>query len=329
MLTFIFRRTLLLILTLFFISIVTFAVIELPPGDYLTSYEAILAAGGDPVDKEELNALRRQFGLDKPLPLRYLQWLTNVLQGNFGLSFEWNKPVGELIWERLALTITISLGTLLFTWIVGFAIGVYSAVNQYSIGDYVFTTLGFIGLGLPNFLIALVILWYAFDQFDLKLSGLFSQEYQSAPWSLAKVWDMLKHLWLPLIILGTAGTAGMIRVMRANLLDELNKPYVETARSKGLAEWRLIYKYPVRIALNPFISTVGWALPNLISGSIIVSVVLSLPTTGPMLLRALLNQDMYLAASFLLILSVLTVIGTLISDILLALLDPRIRMEDQ
>ena len=329
MLQFIIRRTLLLIPTLFCISIVTFAVIELPPGDYLTSYAAILAAGGDPVDEQTLIALRRQFGLDKPVHLRYLQWVTNVMRGDFGFSFEWNRPVSELIWERLALTVAISLSTLLFTWIMGFVIGVYSAVNQYSIGDYIFTTLGFIGLGLPNFLIALVVIWYAFDQFNLKLSGLFSQEFQSAEWSLAKVWDMLKHLWLPVIILGTAGTAEMIRTMRANLLDELNKPYVETARSKGLTEQRLVYKYPVRVALNPFISTVGWILPNLISGSIIVSVVLSLPTTGPMMLRALLNQDMFLAASFLLMLSVLTVIGTLISDILLALLDPRIRMEDQ
>jgi peptide/nickel transport system permease protein len=329
MLRFIVRRVLLLIPTLFFISIVTFMAIELPPGDYLDAYAANLAAGGDPVEREELEAMRRQFGLDQPLPLRYLRWFTNVLRGDFGYSFEWNRPVSELIWERLALTFTISLSTILFTWILGFIIGVYSAVNQYSIGDYVFTTLGFIGLGLPNFLIALVVMYFAFDLYGLKLSGLFSREYQTAPWSLAKVWDMLKHLWLPVLILGTAGTAEMIRTMRANLLDELNKPYVETARAKGLQERKLVLKYPVRVALNPFVSTVGWALPNLISGATIVSVVLSLPTTGPMLLGALMSQDMFLAASFLFMLSVLTVIGTLISDILLALIDPRIRMEEQ
>ena len=329
MIAFIVRRILLLIPTLFFITIVTFLVIELPPGDYLDAYAANLAAGGDPVDKERLESLRKQFGLDKPAPLRYLQWVTNILRGKFGFSFEWNVPVEALIWERLALTFFISLSTILFTWVVGFLIGVYSAVNQYSIGDYIFTTLGFIGLGLPNFLIALVIMWYAFDKFGLRLSGLFSQEYRAAPWSLAKFWDMLTHLWLPLIILGTSGTAGMIRTMRANLLDELNKPYVETARAKGLKERVLVRKYPVRVALNPFVSTVGWTLPNLISGATIVSVVLSLPTTGPMLLGALMTQDMYLAASFLLMLSVLTVVGTLISDILLAVLDPRIRMETQ
>ncbi len=329
MIAFIVRRILLLIPTLFFITIVTFLVIELPPGDYLDAYAANLAAGGDPVDQERLEALRKQFGLDKPAPLRYLQWVTNILRGNFGFSFEWNVPVEALIWERLALTFFISLSTILFTWVVGFLIGVYSAVNQYSIGDYIFTTLGFIGLGLPNFLIALVIMWYAFDQFGLRLSGLFSQEYRGAPWSLAKFWDMLTHLWLPLVILGTAGTAEMIRTMRANLLDELNKPYVETARAKGLKEQVLVRKYPVRVALNPFVSTVGWTLPNLISGATIVSVVLSLPTTGPMLLGALMTQDMYLAASFLLMLSVLTVVGTLVSDLLLAVLDPRIRMEAQ
>ena len=266
MLAFIARRILLLIPTLFFITIVTFLVIELPPGDYLDAYAANLAAGGDPVDQERLESLRKQFGLDKPAPLRYLQWVTNILRGNFGFSFEWNVPVEDLIWERLALTFFISLTTILFTWVVGFLIGVYSAVNQYSIGDYIFTTLGFIGLGLPNFLIALVIMWFAFDRFGLRLSGLFSQEFQGAPWSLAKVGDMLTHLWLPLLILGTAGTAEIIRTMRANLLDELNKPYVETARAKGLKEQILVRKYPVRVALNPFVSTVGWTRPTSMPG---------------------------------------------------------------
>jgi peptide/nickel transport system permease protein len=317
---------LLLIPTLIFISIVTFLVIELPPGDYLTAHVANLAAGGDTIDQEQLDALKKQYGLDKPIHMRYVHWIRNVLRGNFGQSFEWNKPVGELIWERLALTFVISLATMLFTWVLGFVVGVYSATHQYSLFDYFFTALGFVGLGVPNFLIALVIMWFAFSRFGVSLSGLFSQKYQSAPWSWAKVLDMLNHLWLPMIILGMSGTAGMIRTMRANLLDELRKPYVTTARAKGLMERKLLFKYPVRVALNPFVSTVGWSLPRLVSGSTIVSVVLSLPTTGPLLLRALMNQDMFLAASFLLMLSVLTVIGTLISDILLAYLDPRIRL---
>lgn len=326
MLQFIVRRVMLLVPTIIGISIVAFLVIELPPGDYLTAHVANLAAGGDTIDQEQLEALKKQYGLDKPLMGRYLHWMKNLVQGDMGQSFEWNKPVNELIWERLALTFVISLSTMLFTWILGFIIGVYSATHQYSVGDYFFTAMGFIGLGVPNFLIALVIMWVAFSRFGVSLSGLFSQQYQSAPWSWAKFVDMLKHLWLPMVILGMSGTAGMIRTMRANLLDELRKPYVTTARAKGLKESRVLYKYPVRVALNPFVSTVGWSLPRLVSGSTIVSVVLSLPTTGPLLLRALMNQDMYLAASFLMMLSVLTVIGTLVSDILLAMLDPRIRM---
>jgi peptide/nickel transport system permease protein len=326
MLKFVLRRMLLLIPTLLGISLITFVVIELPPGDYVTAHVANLAAGGDVVEQEMLDAFRKQYGLDLPVHQRYVHWLSNVVQGDFGRSFEWNMPVSELIWERLALTLVLTISTLLFTWVSGFIIGVYSATRQYSIGDYFFTAFGFIGLGLPNFMIALVLLWVAFSSFGVNLSGLFSQEYQTAPWSAAKVIDMLKHLWIPMLILGTAGTAGMARTMRANLLDELQKPYVETARAKGLKEGRLVLKYPVRVALNPFISTAGWSLPALISGATIVSVVLSLPTTGPLLLRALMNQDMYLAATFLMMLSVLTVIGTLISDIILAWSDPRIRM---
>ena len=326
MLQFLVRRLLLLIPTLIGISLVAFFVIELPPGDYLTAHVANLAAGGDTIDQEQLEALRRQYGLDRPLVSRYFFWIGKFVRGDMGMSFEWNKPVNELIWERLALTFVISLSTLIFTQVMGFMIGVYSATHQYSLFDYFFTALGFIGLGIPDFLIALVIMWYAFANFGVSLSGLFSQQYQSAPWSWAKVVDMLGHLWLPMIILGTSGTAGMIRTMRANLLDELRKPYVTTARAKGLMERRLLFKYPVRVALNPFVSTIGWALPGLVSGSTIVSVVLSLPTTGPLLLRSLMNQDMYLASSFLMMLSVLTVIGTLISDLLLAWLDPRIRV---
>jgi peptide/nickel transport system permease protein len=326
MLAFILRRMLLLIPTLLGISLITFVVIELPPGDYVTAHVANLAAGGDVVEKEMLDAFRKQYGLDLPVHQRYVRWLSNVLQGDFGRSFEWNMPVSKLIWERLALTLVITISTLLFTWVTGFVIGVYSATHQYSIGDYLFTAFGFVGLGLPSFMIALVLLWVAFSSFGVNLSGLFSPAYQTAPWSAGKVVDMLKHLWIPMLILGTAGTAGMARTMRANLLDELQKPYVETARAKGLTERRLVLKYPVRVALNPFISTAGWSLPALISGATIVSVVLSLPTTGPLLLRALMNQDMYLAATFLMMLSILTVIGTLISDIILAWSDPRIRM---
>jgi peptide/nickel transport system permease protein len=325
MFQYILRRILMLIPTLIGISIVAFLIIELPPGDYLTAHVANLAASGDTVTEEQLEALKKQYGLDRPLHMRYVHWLTNALRGNFGQSFEWGKPVGELIWERLILTVVISSSTLLFTWVIGFAVGIYSATRQYSIGDYFFTALGFIGLGVPNFLLALVIMWGAFTMFNMKLSGLFSQEYQTAPWSWGKVLDLLQHLWLPMLILGVASTAGMIRTMRANMLDELRKPYVTTGRAKGLKERRLLFKYPVRVALNPFVSTVGWALPRLVSGSTIVSVVLSLPTTGPLLLRALMNQDMFLAATFLMMLSILTVIGTLISDILLAWLDPRIR----
>lgn len=325
MLGYILRRIILLIPTLIGITIVTFIVIELPPGDYLTAHVMNLAAGGDVVDQDVLEALKRQYGLDLPIHLRYLHWMRNILRGDFGRSFEWGRPVTDLIWERLALTLVITVSTLLFTWVVGFIIGVYSATHQYSFFDYLFTGLGFVGLGTPDFMIALILLWIGFSVFGVNLTGLFSREMQSAPWSWAKFVDMLQHLWVPMLILGTGGTAGMARTMRANLLDELQKPYVETGRAKGLKEWRLVFKYPVRVALNPFISTAGWALPGLISGATIVSVVLSLPTAGPLLLKALMGQDMYLAASFLMLLSVLTVIGTLISDILLALIDPRIR----
>ena len=326
MLQFLVRRLFLLIPTLVFISIVAFLVIELPPGDYLTSYAATLRQSGDVLQQEQLQALKKQYGLDRPLVGRYFFWIGKFIRGDMGMSFDWNKPVKDLLWERLALTFVLSLSSLLFTEVLGFLVGLYSAIHQYSLLDYLFTTVSFVGLGIPDFLIALVILWFAFSRFGLTLSGLFSQQYQSAPWSLAKVANMLSHLWLPMIILSVGGTAGMIRTMRANMLDELRKPYVTTARAKGLTENRLLLKYPVRVALNPFISTIGWMLPALVSGSTIISVVLSLPTTGPLLLRSLMNQDMYLAASFLMMLSVLTVIGTLLSDLLLAWLDPRIRI---
>jgi peptide/nickel transport system permease protein len=327
MLHYIIRRIILLIPTLIAISIVSFILIQLPPGDYLTSYVAQLSQQGEQVDQSTLAALKAQYGLDQPIYVQYLKWITGVLRGDFGYSFEWRRPVAQLLWDRLGFTFIISLASLLLTWMIAFPIGIYSAVRQYSIGDYVFTFLSFLGLAIPDFLAALVLMWIAFAVFGQSVGGLFSPDYVDAPWSVAKVLDMLSHLWIPALILGIGGTAGLIRIMRANLLDELHKPYVTTARAKGLPEWKLILKYPVRVALNPFVSTVGWSLPHLVSGTVIVGVVLNLPTNGPLLLRALLSQDMYLAGSFILMLSVLTVIGTLISDILLAWLDPRIRLQ--
>jgi peptide/nickel transport system permease protein len=325
MLQYIVRRTLLLVPTLIAVIVVSFVVIQLPPGDYLTSYIAQLQSKSTTLGESEVAALRSYYGLDQPMYVRFLKWVWGVLHGNFGMSFEWNKPVSELIGERLFLTFSISLAALLFAWALALPIGIYSATHQYSIGDYLFTTMSFVGRGIPSFMIALILMWIALSRFGISAAGLFSVQFRTAPWSLAKVWDLLKHLWVPMIVLGLGSTAGSIRVMRANLLDELHKPYVVTARAKGLRERKLLWKYPVRLALNPFVSTIGWALPGLVSGEAIISVVLSLPTTGSLLLRALMSQDMYLAGSFLLFLSVLTVIGTFISDVLLAWLDPRIR----
>jgi peptide/nickel transport system permease protein len=326
MVQYVLRRLLLMILTLVIVSFIAFAVIELPPGDYVSTYAARLRESGESVDQAVLDALTKQLGLDLPFHLRYLKWFWNVLQGNFGYSFEFQKPVRELIWERLRFTFMITFSSLIFTWVVGFGIGVYSATHQYSIFDYVFTTFSFVGLGIPSFLIAMVLMWVGFRYFGGSVGGLFSREFRTEPWSWAKFVDMLGHLWVPLLVLGIGGTAGMIRIMRANLLDEMRKPYVTTARAKGLTERRLTAKYPIRVALNPFVSTAGWALPGLINGATIISVVLSLPTTGPLLLNSLMVQDMYLAATFVLLLSVLTVIGTFISDVLLAYLDPRVRL---
>lgn len=325
---FILRRILIMIPTLFVTSIVAFVVIQLPPGDFLTSYIANLSASGEQVEAHVIEALNDRFGLDQPMHVQYFKWISNIItKGDFGQSFAWRTPVEDLIWGRLGLTVLISVATLIFTWIIAFPVGIYSAVNKYSIGDYIATFFGFLGLAIPNFLLALVLMFIAFKYFNQSVGGLFSPEYVEAPWSIEKVLDLLSHLWIPMIILGTAGAASLIRIMRANLLDELGKPYVRTARAKGLPEWKVILKYPVRVALNPFISTAGWLLPTLVSGSIIVATVLSLPTTGPMLLSALTTQDMYLAGAFILLLSILTMVGTLVSDILLALLDPRIRFD--
>lgn len=327
MLQFTIRRILYMIPTLFMVSIISFVIIQLPPGDYLTSVVTAMTATGETIDASALAAMEQRYGLGQPIYVQYWKWISGILlRGDFGQSFEWNQPVNELIWGRLALTFTISLVTLLFTWMLAFPIGIYSAVRQYSVGDYVATIIGYIGLATPNFLLALILMYIGFKYLNQSVGGLFSPEFADAPFSLAKMWDLFQHLWIPVIIIGTAGTAGLIRIMRANLLDELHKPYVVTARAKGMTETSLTLKYPVRVALNPFVSTVGWTLPVLVSGAAIVSIVLSLPTTGPLLLRALLSQDMYLAGSFILLLSVLTIVGTLISDILLAWLDPRIRL---
>ncbi|MBV6637049.1 ABC transporter permease [Mameliella sp. AT18] len=325
LLVYIARRILWAIPFFFAVSLIAFALISAPPGDYLTSFAATLAQSGDVVDEARLDALRERYGFDQPFIIQYLRWIGGVLQGDFGISFEWQQPVGQLIWERMALSVTLALATLMFTWAVALPIGIYSAVRKYSIGDYFFTTVGFIGLAMPNFLFALVLMYVAVVHFGADVSGLFSEEYQDAPWSLAKIGDLAAHIWIPVIILGTSATASLVRIMRANLLDELYRPYVTTARAKGLSEWRLIMKYPVRIAINPFISTIGWAFPQLISGAVITAFVLSLPTSGPLMLQALLAQDMYLAGAFILLLCCLSIVGMLVSDILLAVIDPRIR----
>ena len=328
MLTYIGRRALLAVFTVWAISVLSFVIIQLPPGDYVTSYIAQMAASGSVVTEQEAQNLRIQYGLGQPIYVQYYKWVKLIAEGNFGMSMEWKRPVTEVIGDRLWLTVVVSLAALFLTWVLALPIGIYSAVRQYSVGDYTATFVGFIGLAVPNFLLALVLLYLGFTLFNANIGGLFSVELQDAPWSAAKVWDLCKHLPIPALILGLAGTAQQIRIMRANLLDELRKPYVVTARSKGLSELRVILKYPVRLALNPFASTIGYTLPYIVSGSIIVSLVLGLPTVGPLLLRALIAQDMFLAGTIVLLLGVMTVIGTLISDIVLVWVDPRIRLED-
>lgn len=327
MLGYIIRRIGIMIPTLIVISIISFVVIQLPPGDFLSSYAASLRAAGDSVDEAEIKNLRERYGLGLPVHQQYFKWIGGILlRGDWGQSLEWQRPVKDLIWERMGITVVLSLAALFVSWFVAIPLGVFSATHQYSIPDYLITLFSFIGVGTPGFLLALVIMWLAMSQLGLNVGGLFSEQFMNAPWSMAKFWDMMKHLWIPILILALNSTAGGLRTTRANLLDELNKPYVETARAKGVKEGKLIWKYPVRVALNPFFSTVGWELANLISGATLISVVLSLQTTGPLMLRALTSQDMYLAGSFLLLLSSLTVIGTLVSDILLAWVDPRIRL---
>jgi peptide/nickel transport system permease protein len=327
MLQYILRRVVLMIPTLIVISIISFTIIQLPPGDFLSSYVANLRQQGDNIDEDQIRALEEQYGLNQPVYVQYFKWISGiVLRGDWGRSFEWQKPVADLIWDRLGITVLISLLTILLSWAIAIPAGVISATRQYSFLDYFLSFVSFIGLGTPSFLIALIALWVGLAAFGMNISGLFSEKYLNQPWSVEKVLDMLGRIWLPVVVLAIDNTAAVIRTLRANLLDELNKPYVETARAKGVAEGRLIWKYPVRVALNPFFSTVGWTLAALVSGETLVSVVLSFQTSGPLLLRALTSQDMYLAGSFVMLLSVMTVIGTLVSDILLAWADPRIRM---
>ena len=327
MLEYVLRRIAVMILVLVAVSVCAFAIIQLPPGDFLTDYIAALQMRGTSVDQAEIEALRHQYGLDRPIYAQYLRWMSKIVRGDMGWSFSYRRPVRDLLQERLPMTILISVLSLLFVYIVAVPIGIYSATHQYSAADYGFTVFGFVGLATPNFLLALVLMLLFFYLFDLNIGGLFSIQYVNAPWSFAKFLDLLAHLPVPIIVLGTAGTAGLIRVLRGSLLDEISKQYVITARAKGLEERRLLFKYPVRVAVNPIISTVGWLLPEIVSGETIVAIVLGLPTIGPLVFTSLLSQDMFLAGSTIMLLSFLTVVGTLISDLLLVWVDPRIRFE--
>lgn len=328
MLGFILKRVLYMIPTLFGMSLVSFFIIQLPPGDFLTSLISAITNSGQSLDSATVAKLTAQYGLDQPFYVQYWKWISGILfRGDFGWSFDWGQPVSRLIWDRMGITLLVSVLSLILIWAVALPIGIYSAVKRYSIGDHLFTLLGFIGLAIPTFIMALVLMYVSYKFLGQSVGGLFSPEFQDAPWSWEKLWDLCLHLWIPVVVIATNSTAALIRVMRANLSDELNKPYVVTARAKGLSEFTLIMRYPVRIALNPFISTIGWVLPALISGVTITAIVLNLPMAGPLLLRALVSQDMYLAGAFILLMSVLTLVGMLISDILLAVLDPRIRLQ--
>jgi peptide/nickel transport system permease protein len=325
---YILKRLLYVFPTMFIISILVFVTIQLPPGDYVTQMiESMRNQSGTVNWSPQFEAaMRERYGLNEPIPVQYAKWIGNiVLHGDFGYSFQNNEPSQKIIWDRMGMTLLVSFSSFIFTWVVALPIGILSAVRQYSLADYFFSFIGFIGLATPGFLIALVLMFLAFKFGNVSLSGLFSTEFENAPWSMAKFLDLLSHLWIPMIIIGVSGTAGLIRIMRANLLDELHKPYVETARAKGLPEWKLLMKYPLRQAMNPFVSGMAWLLPSLIAGEAIVAIVLNLPTTGPVLLNALMQQDMFVAAGFLMLLSLMTIIGMLISDIVLVWLDPRIR----
>lgn len=326
MLRYTIHRLLIMVPTLLVTSFIIFAIIQAPEGDYLETYIAELEAQGEAVDPDRIAALREQYHLDRPFMEQYAVWVWGLAQGDLGYSFEFSLPVNEVVGDRLWLTFIISLSTILFTWIVAFPIGVYSAVRQYSIGDYVFTTIGFIGLAVPNFLLALIMMHFLNIWFGVEIGGLMDEEYIDQPWTGDKILSVLTHMIVPTIVIGASGTAGMIRRLRANLLDELHKQYVVTGKAKGLPPGKLLIKYPLRLSLNPFISDIGGILPSLVSSAAVVSIVMNLPTTGPMLIQALKSQDMYLAGSFLMFLSLLTVIGMFISDLALAALDPRIRL---
>lgn len=327
MLTYIVHRLLVMIPTLLAISLIIFVIIQLPPGDYFESHIAELQSQGETVDLEKIEFLRREYGFDRPILEQYVLWIWNMLHGDFGYSFEFRLPVSEVVGDRLYLTALVSFVTIIFTWIVSFPIGLYSAVRQYSVGDYVLTFFGFIGLATPNFLLALVLIYIANIYFGTSVGGLMDAQYIDQPWTWPKILSVLEHIWIPVVVIGTSGTAGMIRRLRANLLDELEKQYVVTGRAKGLPPMKLLLKYPFRLSLNFFIADIGSLLPSIISGAAVVEIILSLPTTGPMLLGALRSQDMFLAGSFLLFLAGLTVVGVLISDLALAALDPRIRLQ--
>jgi peptide/nickel transport system permease protein len=327
MLSYLVHRILIMIPTLIAISIVIFTIINLPQGNYFTTYVAELQESGEATDLAKIQFLEKEYGLDRPLWQQYLYWAFGLLHGDMGYSFAYNLPVNKVVGDRLFFTFLVSFTTIIFTYVVAFPIGVYSATHQYSWTDHALTLLGFLGLATPSFLLALVLLYFANVHFGISIGGLMDPQYINQPWSIAKALSVLAHLWIPVIVIGTAGTAAMIRRLRANLLDELQKQYVVTARAKGLPPLKLLFKYPLRMALNPFISDIGSLLPHVISGAAIVSVVMSLPTTGPMLLDALRSQDMYLAGSFLMFMAFLTVIGVFISDLALALLDPRIRLQ--
>lgn len=323
---YIIQRLMLLPFLMVIFSIMIFAIVQAPPGDFLTSYAATLASSGSSVSMEQLDALRAQYGLDQPVYVQYYRWMVSLLSGDLGLSLEYQRPNIELIGEQLWLTLVLAVFSFVLTWAIAIPAGIYSATHQRSWLDYLLTVFNYAGVATPNFLLALVLMWLAFSYFDISVTGLFSAEMAGQDWSWAKFVDLLKHVWLPALVLAIAGTARLTRVMRANLLDELNKPYVMTARAKGMSEWRVVLRYPVRLAFNPLVSTIGWYLPQLFSGSLIVATVMNLPNIGPLLLRSLVNQDMYLAGAILLIYCFLTIVGTLLSDILLAVLDPRIRM---
>jgi peptide/nickel transport system permease protein len=323
------RRSLYMIFTVWVISILSFIIIQLPPGDYVTDLMSqMISQSGQSLTPEFEQRFREIYGLDQPMYVQYYKWMSNIVfKGQFGYSYAYRRDAVEIISERLPLTFVLSFSSFILVWVLAFPIGVFSAVKPYSIGDYIFTFLGFIGLTIPSFLLALICMFITYKYFGHAVIGLFSQAYEKAPWSWDKFVDFLQHLWIPVLLIGLGGTAGLIRTMRANLLDELKKPYVETARAKGLSEFKLLMKYPVRHAMNPFVSTIGWVLPGLVAGEVIVAIVLNLPTSGPVLYQALKQEDQFVAAGFILLLSALTVVGTFISDVLLALLDPRIRLE--